>query len=387
MSFLIGVVGPLAILILTIVATGGKISSIWEGADGRASTSKFQFFIWTLAVSLAYIAVVARRGDFSAIPEVPTHLLIAMGFSATTLAAAKGITTVYSSSGALSKPDAVPAAVNADGKTGIAFAGRTIQAKPDRKPSAAGWAGLLQDDGGFPDLSKIQLLFWTFLAIAIFIAAVWRAVQTAKPDLPDVDPSLMVLMGLGQAAYLGKKLVTTDTPRLTGLTSTRVLIDPEVTLGITGGGLGDGKDSQVNFNQQLLPCTVTNWTDSQITLTDIQPPFGLTPPVTGELTVVVGGVESDGLKLDLVPEPHLTRLSTDKVSLSGSDGTLALFGSGLGTTPSEVDFNGDPLPYSVKQWTDSQVKLVITSSNAAGPGKIRVVVDDRPSNELNLELA
>jgi hypothetical protein len=32
--------------------------------------------------------------------------------------------------------------------------------------------------------------------------------------LPDIDPALVVLMGLGQAAYLGKKLISTTTPIL-----------------------------------------------------------------------------------------------------------------------------------------------------------------------------
>jgi len=76
---------------------------------------------------------------------------------------------------------------------------------------SSSFGAIFQDDAGFPDLSKVQMIAWTFIAIVTYLIAVGSRIhQRNYCSLPDIDSALMVLMGLGHGAYLGKKLVTQD---------------------------------------------------------------------------------------------------------------------------------------------------------------------------------
>ena len=80
--------------------------------------------------------------------------------------------------------------------------------------SAASQGGILRDDTGTPELAKIQMTGFTFVAVGIFLATVIHQI-VANPvvtSLPDIDSSLLVLMGISQGGYLGKKLVTFGAP-------------------------------------------------------------------------------------------------------------------------------------------------------------------------------
>ena len=225
-----------------------------QGADGRASTSKFQWLLWTIVVLFAYVALLTARamhGYFGALGSLPSNVLIAMGLSSFTAIAAKQITTANVANGQAVKPP-----------------------KIDQPPNPG---ELLSDDSGYPELSKMQLLAWTLLAIGIYLGQVVTNVSTtlaattasSLPPLPDIDPTLMVLMGLGQAAYLGKKLTTNDTPRLTSITPGRGTPPLAVTLrGQAFGSTRDGSQIIVN-NNIILPVAVSDadWTDTSVQFT------------------------------------------------------------------------------------------------------------------------
>ncbi len=305
----LGALGVLiAYLLLAALGGNGDPRKCFEGADGRLSTSKFQFFVWTGAIVFAYTAIVfarASRGNHEVLADIPPHLLTVMGFSAATLAVAKGITVGYIGNNRLAKvgPDSTPS----DSVLAI-----QAQMQP-RRPKGRGLAGLVQDDDGVADLSKIQMLVWTAIAVGIFATALGSTVSTiidpkaapwpvpiGTPDpwpglgLPDIDGSLMVLMGLSQGAYLGKKLTTLDQPKLTGVSRLAATTGDEVTL--LGASLGDGTGSMLLFNEILLPAEITNWTDTEITFkgTSAQP-----APLQGKLTVMIGGLESNPVSIVL----------------------------------------------------------------------------------------
>ena len=228
-----------------------------NGADGRASTSKLQWFVWTVVVLFSYVAIYvarAREHQYQALDEIPRNLLIALGLSATTMTAAKSITVSYISSNKVQKPPA----------DGAGDAGAT------GTPS-----DVVKDDNGSPDLSKIQMLAWTVVAGAIYVITVvaqigdihrrvWELkANTGVPGLPDIDASLMVLAGLAQGAYLGKKLVTTDTPRLVGLSPTQGKPGTLVTL--TGQALGAQQfGSQITIDGVPISPDGIKWQDDSI---------------------------------------------------------------------------------------------------------------------------
>ena len=188
-------VGLLVVLYLVTALAAGNWNP-WRlvmGFDGRASTSKFQWFLWTAAILFAYTALWvlrAEQGVLSAQSVTSAGLLTILGFSAATAVAAKGITGAYVRSGRVTK-------------TTIASA---VPVGPR--------GGILLDDSGAPELAKIQLVGFTLIAIGIFLSTVIHRIVTS-PDLtslPDIDTSLVALIVISQAGYLGKKLVTADAP-------------------------------------------------------------------------------------------------------------------------------------------------------------------------------
>jgi hypothetical protein len=270
----------LAVLILFAVfcflASAGKPGTLVEGADGRASTSKLQFLLWTAVILTSYVAILLTRFWIShhvgvVETELPVNVLIAMGFSATTAVAAKGITVSYIGNGQVAK----------------ASAGTTLA--NNLKAVATGPGAIFQDDDGIPDLSKIQMMLWTVVAIGIYIMRVVAAINAAAstpPTLPDIEPAFLVLMGLGQGAYLGKKLTTTTTPRLTGLSpasasaAAAAAANPPVKLTLTGLSLtlsgadpsnnnpqDEQGDGMITIDGNPVNVSVASWSDSQIVFT------------------------------------------------------------------------------------------------------------------------
>jgi hypothetical protein len=200
----------LAVVLLVVVAGAGRgvLAKLVCGSDGRTSTSKTQAVVWTGIALFGLLEVFVERvmlgiSDFGSV--VPVNMLIAMGFSVTTMTAAKGITVSYIASGLVDK-------------RGNATLG-----------------GLVTDDDGEPELSKIQMLAFTLVAVAIYLVRM-ALQETTPPEITDIEPALMVLMGLSQGAYLGKKLVTTESPRVAGMAPARGKPGDRVTL--TGTNLG-----------------------------------------------------------------------------------------------------------------------------------------------------
>lgn len=145
------------------------------GTDGRPSTSKLQIWMWTVVVLFSYVAIYAARAmsdQLHPINELPANVLIVLGLSVVTATAAKGITVSYVQSGDIVK---FPAANGASGPGDI-----------------------VKDDDGSLDLSKIQMLAWSVVAIGVYLINVGIEIKQPPHDkLPDLDAALMVLMGLG----------------------------------------------------------------------------------------------------------------------------------------------------------------------------------------------
>src|SRR3972149_5628631 len=149
-----------------------------DGADGRPSTSKFQFFLWTAVIVWGYAAVAARRSIDGTTPGdigMPTNLFILMGLGAGTALAAKLVT--------------------------VGRGGRPSLADPGMRT----YRSLVADDGGNPALEKIQVLAWTLVAAGVFIVSVWQVLGSGSTpsSLPNVGDALLVLLRVGEFAYGG----------------------------------------------------------------------------------------------------------------------------------------------------------------------------------------
>jgi hypothetical protein len=240
----------LAVLVILYVVTA-LITHHWRpkdllnGFDGFGSTSKLQWFLWIMVILFGYAAIWvlrAEQGSYSALSDIPVNLLTVLGFSTGTAAAAKGITAGYVQTGKIAKTG-VPA-----------------------NPTAATTGGIFQDDSGGPELAKIQMIGFTIIAIGIFLATVIHQIVAGdiKDSLPNIDSSLLVLMGISQGGYLGKKLVTFGTPVLHAPDPLSGPAGTTVTL--NGSNLGAQKgNSQLMLNGAPIP--TTDWSDVTIHFT------------------------------------------------------------------------------------------------------------------------
>lgn len=202
---LYGCFGALAVLGLWLVSAA--ITSDWNifalamGQDKTLSTSKMQALLWTATVAFVYVTIYADRSI--SLPEshpfdsIPNNVLIALGLSLTTVVAAKSI----ASSQAAANPDS----------------------KPQSAEKSYDLSALVRNDGSdVASLTKVQMLFWTVVAMVVYVVTTFKDLgflaqcvpPTPNCGLPDIDTSLMIFMGLGHATYLGGKLAATPQPLL-----------------------------------------------------------------------------------------------------------------------------------------------------------------------------
>lgn len=201
----LGIVAALLFPLISFVASGSAIKGLLIGADGKLSTSKCQFWIWTEIVLFAYVFLytshVQGGHDWSAAaPRLPTDILILMGLSVVTATTAKAIAS--SSPSAAQTSQAVTAAAGGSKTTMAAIVKR------------AGYAGLVtgNQDSTVSSFSKIQMLTWTVVAACVYVFAALSARSAffdgTAQSYPDVDAALVVLVGLGHGAYLGNKIAS-----------------------------------------------------------------------------------------------------------------------------------------------------------------------------------
>ncbi|MDQ4024875.1 MAG: hypothetical protein M3217_05210 [Actinomycetota bacterium] len=274
-------VAGIAVVVLGWIIVGA-VSKDWNpfhlarGEDGKTSTSKLQFVLWTAVVAFSYVVMMAgriRAGDVEVIDEIPQNVLLAMGLSVATLAGAKGITVSYLTTGRIVKP-----------------------------PAGEDTSGAVRDDSGDVDLVKVQMLLWTVIAIAAYLINMFDLVADKDFDqLPDIDAALMVLMGLGQGAYLGNKIVTTNTPRLTSLAPSAAAPGDTVTLaGMSIGRTQTG--TQVTMDGSVIEGATSTADSDDATITfavpATHPTKGAWPAdgLTVQIGVVANGAESANVK-------------------------------------------------------------------------------------------
>jgi len=193
MAWLTGFAGLGVLWVILLIATKKHPWALVLGEDNEPSTSKFQMLVWTAAVVFAFLAIYQIRfssGNWSELPAVPTNLLIAMGISVVTTISAKSI------------------AVNEQARS--VAAGRPLV--------PTGKSGIFVDDAGKPDLGKVQVVLWTVIAVGVFLFKVGALINhpncppnsVSNLGLPDIDKTLMILMGLGHGAYIGKKIAESN---------------------------------------------------------------------------------------------------------------------------------------------------------------------------------
>lgn len=169
------------------MATRGNVLQFVIGADNRYSKSQVQIVVWSAVLGSAYLATLFLRVwagglDLLGGVEIGENLLILSGFSALTFGAAKAITVAKNSTPGASR--------------------KTMGARK--------FSDLVCDDLGRPDFGDFQMITITAIASAVYFWQVfhWLGVISfaGSIELPEVDTALLSSFGLGQGAYLAKKL-------------------------------------------------------------------------------------------------------------------------------------------------------------------------------------
>ena len=206
-------------IVLTLVAITGKIIrsgkeeeggvagtflSMIRDRYGYPSLSLFQFFLWTVVISFGFLSIYLIRiseGVYEPpIEEIPFSILILMGIStAVPIGKARMLTGLEEGKGRKTK---------------------NVSTEEDERGKK--FSSILQDKKGKATLPKFQMFIWTWIAIIIYLTIMFSSVsdldEREEADFeqkecqenkyicltfPDIDPSLVVLMGLSQTAYLG----------------------------------------------------------------------------------------------------------------------------------------------------------------------------------------
>lgn len=188
-GFLVSVVVIAVVLLiahLLVRTDGGNFLNIIRAEYWVPSLSLFQFLVWTIVIAFSYVWISVIRlleDGVSFSTEIPPNLYLLLGISVAVPLVSVGYTkSAY-------KPD-------------------TPAKPPDPLPPF----GMMLKQKGKIALNRFQMFLWTIISIVLYLSVVVGAVTEAGVDvatlsLPDIDPTLLYLMGLSQTGYLAGRVV------------------------------------------------------------------------------------------------------------------------------------------------------------------------------------
>jgi hypothetical protein len=270
-------------------------TSFWDiirEQDWYPSLAIFQFLVWTVVIIFAFLGIYLIRifgGVLEAPSSISPNILALMGISV-----------------------AVP--IISGGISRNRYFGYTTTTAAKKPPTPLPPLSTMLEENKKPVLTRFQMFGWTWIGILIYIAILFstpamylmdkdvaETCQTLRPNdpqfgplhcdhplrelnLPDIDPTLVVLMGLSQGAYLGGKIISTPTMKIE-----KVVLgkreDNAYVLTIYGNNFGESRDTVWFDSTQIRdPTKLLVWeTDGS----RIDALLGNNKPEEGEHTVRV----------------------------------------------------------------------------------------------------
>jgi hypothetical protein len=255
----------------------------------HASLSAFQFLCWTLLISFLYITLwflQLLNGGMGAPPPIPESVLALMGISVAIPLASQGISSYKNR-----KPR---------GK-GETFVG------PD-------YASMLEEEGK-PSLLRFQMFLWTLASLVLYTGLFFVSVNNAADipalvnlGLPTIDTTLLFLMGLSAAGYLGNQVYSgkvekaeepaqppTGSPGPTPASSSpfikEMIVDTNGLVTLLGSGFGTKKETIIIDENRVPDDAIMRWEGMRI---DFAMPETVSRGTRHSLRVVVGGETASG---------------------------------------------------------------------------------------------
>jgi hypothetical protein len=239
-------ISSVVIWLAAYAATSGHVSKLLIGQDDRYSNSKSQLAFWFGAVMVVYLATLMLRvhvwgWDSLGGVGITTNLLALTGLSALTMGAAKAVTTTKVDNAKQEAPaksaaaeaaaanasvaaiaaQSAPDSISKDAHTAVATVAKQVAevmaadaraattAKPPGTPNFP--LDLFQNDKEQVDIADFQMIFIGALAVIIFVLTAFHflsLIPRGATTLPDVDTTLLSSFGLGQGAYIVKKMAS-----------------------------------------------------------------------------------------------------------------------------------------------------------------------------------
>ncbi len=171
-SFAIAIGFLLVVLLLTVLVKSEAGINFFQSPDGAVSVARVQVWIWTMAIMFAYVYLFLWHGP----PEqFPDSLWKLMGISALSTGVARYIAVVT-------------------GKT------QTPAPEVQQKIKKQNWVVSMLSDDGEPSMMRLQMFGWTLVTVFLFLMYLHK-----EQKLWDVPQTLVILMGISHAGYLGDK--------------------------------------------------------------------------------------------------------------------------------------------------------------------------------------
>lgn len=214
--------GAVALLMLFAAIAGHGVTGCWHGAlideRNKISLSRLQATLWTLLVLSALLsAAFTNMRDGQADPlaiVMPGGLWILMGISATSLVGAPLVLSGKKNRSADDEQTRRTLDLLAKHNVNIDTVSTMGQVIVNGSPQNARWADLFRGEeignAAQFDLGKMQLCYFTMILVLVYAAALGilftgpvRVIST----FPDMDTSILTLLGISHAAYLANKAI------------------------------------------------------------------------------------------------------------------------------------------------------------------------------------
>jgi hypothetical protein len=207
------------------------------------SLALFQFTLWTFVISFSYLGIYLTRilNGGTGLGDLESTILILLGLSVTAPIINKVISNYkYANSGC--------------------------------SGSLPKYSTMLEENGKI-SLTRFQFFLWTWVSIVIFFGVLGYDIATLSEDkiddfgLPVINETLLVLMGLSQAGYLGAKSVTKIDPIITRFLKSFNAVKNKEIWTILGNGFGEDSGKVIVNGNEFDEDQVLNWGDKLIELT------------------------------------------------------------------------------------------------------------------------
>lgn len=218
--------GTLGLLTLFAAIAGHGVTGCWLGPlideRNKMSLSRLQAILWTLLILSALLAAALtniRNGQADPLViAIPTGLWILMGISTTSLVGSPLVLSTKKNKSAdddqTKRTLDLLAAQNVD----IDHVANLGQVIVNTSPQNARWADLFtgEETGNAAqfDLGKVQMFYFTlilFLVYAVALAILFIGPVKIISAFPDMDNSILTLLGISHAAYLTNKAIPHST--------------------------------------------------------------------------------------------------------------------------------------------------------------------------------